>query len=45
MHSDEPARHAVPRAMLFRYCKRIVANISGVVTTLSRPLDRRDLDE
>jgi phosphate uptake regulator len=45
MHSDEPARHAVPRAMLFRYCKRIVANISGVVTTLTRPLDRRDLDE
>jgi phosphate uptake regulator len=45
MHSDEPARHAVPRAMLFRYCKRIIANISGVVTTLTRPLDRRDLDE
>jgi phosphate uptake regulator len=45
MHSDEPARHAVPRAMLFRYCKRIIANISGVVTILIRPLDRRDIDE
>lgn len=46
IHSDEPARHAVPRAMYFRYLKRIVANVVGAVETLTRPLDRRgDLDE
>jgi phosphate uptake regulator len=46
MHSDEPADHAVPRAMYFRYLKRIVANVVGAVETLTRPLDRRDdLDE
>jgi hypothetical protein len=30
--------------MLFRYIKRIVANVSGVVGTLVRPLDRSDID-
>lgn len=45
MHSDDPARDAVPRAMLYRYLKRIVANISGVVTATHRPLDRSDVPD
>lgn len=45
MHSDEPAHRAVPRAMFYRYCKRIIANVSGVVATLTRPLDRGDADD
>lgn len=45
MHSDEPAHRAVPRAMFYRYCKRIIANVSGVVGTLTRPIDRGDPDE
>jgi len=45
IHSDEPARHAVPRAMFFRYLKRIVANVVGAVEVLLQPLDRRDRDE
>lgn len=45
MHSDEPARHAVPRAMLYRYLKRIVANVLGVVTTTHRPFDRSDFPD
>jgi phosphate uptake regulator len=44
IHTDAPGYHAVPRAMLFRYIKRIVANVSGVVGTLVRPLDRSDID-
>lgn len=47
MHSDEPARHAVPRAMYFRYLKRIIANVEGAVSTLVRPVSRSgpDVDE
>jgi phosphate uptake regulator len=42
MHSDEPGHHAVPRAILYRYWKRIVANLSGVVTSATEPL--RNID-
>ena len=46
IHSEEPGSYAVPRAMLFRYLKRIVANLSGVVTTMAEGVDRTaDLDE
>lgn len=46
IHSDEPASYAVPRAMLFRYLKRIVANLASVVTTMTDGVDRMgDLDE
>lgn len=48
IHAETPAHHAVPRAMLYRYLKRIVANIAGVVMVMHRPIDRRhmlDLDE
>ena len=46
IHSDVPASYAVPRAMLFRYLKRIVANLASVVTTMTDGVDRMgDLDE
>jgi phosphate uptake regulator len=38
MHSDLPGHEVVPRAILYRYWKRIVANIGGVVTTATEPL-------
>lgn len=48
IHADEPARYAVPRAMLFRYLKRICANLTSVATTAATGIDRTgdvDLDE
>ena len=38
MHSDAPAREVVPRAIYFRYLKRIVANLLGIVRTSNEPL-------
>lgn len=45
--SDEPSSVGVPRAMLARYLKRIVANLVGCVRIVSGPIDRsdRDIDE
>lgn len=45
MHSDEPGREVVPRAILYRYWKRIVANIAGVVTTATEPLQHQGYEE
>jgi phosphate transport system protein len=48
IHDDGPASYAVPRAMLFRYLKRICANLTGVATTGVEGIDRsteNDLDE
>jgi phosphate uptake regulator len=42
MHSDEPGHWAVPRAILYRYWKRIAANLLGVVTTTIEPLQHID---
>ncbi len=42
MHSDRPGSWAVPRAILYRYWKRIVANLAGVVTTAIEPLQHID---
>jgi hypothetical protein len=36
--ADTPAYEAVPRAIYYRYLKRIVANLLGVVSTASEPL-------
>lgn len=46
IHSDMPASHAVPRALLFRYLKRIVANLAGVAMSVRDGIERigRDLD-
>jgi len=38
MHSERPGSWAVPRAILYRYWKRIVANLAGIVTTAIEPL-------
>ncbi len=48
IHADEPSHYAVPRAMLFRYLKRICANLTSVATTGATGIDRTadvDLDE
>ena len=45
MHSEEPGREVVPRAILYRYWKRIVANIAGVVTTATEPLQHQGYEE
>jgi len=41
MHSDLPGHEVVPRAILYRYWKRIVANVGGVVTTATEPLQNQ----
>ncbi|MEZ5247631.1 MAG: PhoU domain-containing protein [Acidimicrobiales bacterium] len=41
MHSDLPGHEVVPRAILYRYWKRIVANVGGVVTTATEPLQHQ----
>ena len=33
LHSDRPGREVVPRAIYYRYLKRIVANLLGIVNT------------
>lgn len=45
MHSEEPGREVVPRAILYRYWKRIVANIAGVVTTATEPLQHQGYED
>lgn len=48
LSSTEPSSRGVPRAMLARYLKRIVANLDGCARIVSSPLDRSDrvdLDE
>ena len=42
VHTDRPGREAVPRAIYYRYLKRIVANLMGVVSTASEPLPHID---
>ena len=38
LHSDRPGREVVPRAIYYRYLKRIVANLLGIVKTAADPL-------
>lgn len=42
MQSDQPGSWAVPRAILYRYWKRIVANLAGIVTSAIEPLQSID---
>lgn len=37
LHADGPAREVVPRAILYRYWKRIVANLAGIVVAATEP--------
>lgn len=41
-HTDRPGREAVPRAIYYRYLRRIVANLLGVVSTAVEPLPNID---
>ncbi|MDH3605786.1 MAG: PhoU domain-containing protein [Acidimicrobiia bacterium] len=38
--STEPSNHGVPRALYFRYLKRITAHLMNVLTSLTMPVDR-----
>ena len=40
--TDKPAREAVPRALLYRYLKRITAHLMNILTSLVMPIDRLD---
>lgn len=42
LHSTEAASHAVPRALLYRYLKRIVANLANVASAAVMPVDKID---
>lgn len=48
LHTDRAGSYAVPRAMLYRYLKRLVANVLGTVVTMVEGVDRidgEDIDE
>jgi phosphate uptake regulator len=45
LDSEQPSTHGVPRAMLARYLKRIVANLAGCARVISEPLDRSEHDD
>ena len=40
LSSDQPSTHGVPRALYFRYLKRITAHLMNVLTALTMPVDR-----
>jgi hypothetical protein len=42
MRSEEPGHWAVPRAVLHRYWKRIVANLAGIVSSAIEPIQSLD---
>lgn len=46
LHAEQPGRDAVPRALFYRHCKRIVAHLMNVLSAVVMPLDQLDyLDE
>jgi len=42
IRSDEPGTFAAPRAILYRYIKRISAHLSNLLTSLVMPVNRLD---
>jgi phosphate uptake regulator len=42
LHSTQPAAEAVPRALYYRYLKRITAHLMNMLTALTMPVDRLD---
>jgi len=42
MHTTETGSYAVPRAILHRYLKRIIANLAGILTSVTEPIDESD---
>jgi phosphate uptake regulator len=45
MHCEEPGHWAVPRAILHRYLKRIVANLAGIASSITEPVQYHDYFE
>lgn len=43
--TDRPGREAVPLAIYYRYVRRIVANLSGVVRTSAEPITQDGIDD
>ena len=42
VHATSPALVAVPRALLYRFLKRVTAHCANVVTAVIMPVDRLD---
>ena len=42
LHSEEPGHTVVPRAIYYRYLKRIVANLRGVARAITEPISTID---
>ena len=42
VRSDEPGHEAVPRALIYRYYKRIVGHLMNLLSAVVMPLDRLD---
>ena len=42
LHSSSPASEAVPRALIYRYFKRITAHLMNLLSAVVMPLDRLD---
>lgn len=40
--SDRPGHHAVPRALMYRYLKRVVAHTTNLLSAVVMPVDRLD---
>ncbi len=45
VHSHLHANQAVPRALLYRYLKRVAANLANVVSSIVNPIDQVDYHE
>ena len=44
IHTELPGSHAVPRVLLLRYLKRIIANLAGVAMTVRDGIERTERD-
>lgn len=42
VNSDLPARHAAPRALFYRYIKRLSRHLSNILSSVVMPVDRLD---
>ncbi len=42
VQSDLPARHAAPRALFYRYIKRLSRHLSNILSSVVMPVDRLD---
>ena len=45
LHSDQPGHEVVPRAIYYRYLKRIVANLLGIAHTATDPIQTLDYED